>query len=95
MNHDEITLADIEDISGAFECYEVVRTFEVWRRNKNGDIRQVRIELQLGADGKYSVSAEDEEGRTATGNPWPDPHVALTLVHWHDLDVPADQIPRP
>ena len=82
-------LALLVRLSGISDLGEV-RTFKGFRKHPSGATFEVTIEiLDRGpASGpiRWSVTAVDEEGRLATGNPDPDLGVALIGTHWFDLD---------
>jgi hypothetical protein len=83
------SLSDIDD--KWVDIRTVAARFESYRRRPDGTIVQVAIEvLDNGpeSDARWSVEARAVDGAFATGNPNEDLHVAMNLVHWHDLDKP-------
>jgi hypothetical protein len=79
----------VQKASGAFEVYRVIETFKGYRRNKNDEVKAITVEiLDAGQESssRYTVKAEDEDGRRAGGNPSDRIDVALATLHWYDLD---------
>lgn len=67
-----------------------VHTFEGYRELPSvGSPRKLTITIHEGTrNGQpwWSVTAEDEDGRTASGNGADDLRVALATVHWSELN---------
>lgn len=74
---------------GMREAYVEYR-FYCYRDIPNRGTEQVTVSLLDGGPNaggsRYHVIAESESGRRAGGNPHDDPIVALSLVHWWDLE---------
>lgn len=78
--------AQLTDALGA-EVLEVVGTFETWREHKtSGGMKQVNIKILRSATSGYMVTAEDEDGRHASGNFNEDLQAAIAIAHWYELD---------
>jgi hypothetical protein len=70
------------------EVYEV-KTFTGYRQDKQGRLCDVTIRVcdaGSGARYRFSVTATDEHGRVATGNPESSLELAIASVHWAELD---------
>lgn len=90
MKPDEIRTF-LKDHVQAFDIYHVVERFEFMRhRPTGGDYQKVTLEVfDMGPEKesiRYSCRAISEEGREAHGNPAESIDVALSIVHWDDLD---------
>ena len=89
MDIKEIT-SRLEQQADFFEVYEVIREFEAYRHTKSGEDQKVTVRiLDAGPDegmNRYTVDAESEDGKRATGNAYDTIDMALSGVHWQDLD---------
>ena len=66
-----------------------VTIFKGSRRRSDGNDRELTIEIwDDGPDNpfRWMVTAEDDEGHHAEGNPGSDLETTMATVHWHDLD---------
>jgi len=88
----------VKKASGAAELYHVT-TFRGYRPDEKGNQREITIEvLDMGPGhlaGRYTIVAEDKQGRTATGNGDDSLDVALHIVHWDELDRDEKLLPIP
>ena len=80
----------LKRVSGFFEVYHKT-SFECYRKAKDGSEQEVLVEiLDAGPDvdpqRRYQCVATTKDGKIATGNPAASIDVALSIVHWHDLD---------
>lgn len=90
------TEATLEDVVDELQRYarasEVARvhTFRGYRDQSDGSgTKELTITVEEGIrDGRpeWTVTAVDEDGRTATGNPEKTHDVCLSVVHWNKLD---------
>ena len=75
--------------AGFFEIYHKT-SFWGYRRNAKGEVQEVSVDiLDMGSeagDARYSCVAKTDDGKTATGNPASSIDVAISIVHWYDLD---------
>lgn len=63
--------------------------YKAYRKRPDGSIHDVVIEILDAGPGdstRWHVVATDDEGRHATGNPESRLDLALSVVHWYDLD---------
>ena len=84
---DTAFLAKLKEATGAAEAYQVW-TFRLYRRTQEGRPQNVNVTvLDAGpeAPNRYSIHAEAEDGRSASGNPDESLDAALAAVHWTDL----------
>ena len=83
------TLSHLMKAARASEAYRV-HTFRLTReRRPAGETRTVIVTvLDAGpADpARWHVSAVDDQGLAAHGNPAPQLEVAISLLHWYELD---------
>lgn len=93
---DEITPEQVERLRrdiGASDLRDVdrrvVATFEGTRQRTDRQDKHIVVEVGR-EDGKWFVTATDEDGRVATGNPDSSLDVTLDLaaLHWRKLDNP-------
>lgn len=81
----------LKKVSGFLEVYHKT-SFECSRKAKDGSEQEVLVEiLDAGPDVekpqlRYQCVATTKDGKIATGNPADSIDVALSIVHWHDLD---------
>lgn len=94
--------ADVQKVFGllkrhaAFEETYLVTTFTGFRELKeDGSYKLVTAQiLDAGAGAehpRYQISVQDEDGRTAHGEPADTLEELIGNVHWHHLDEPADE----
>jgi len=85
----------IDDLETKANCTQVyhVSSFQCFRKTKNGDTQEVRIEVRDAGPNspqgalRYHVVAMTADGtRSATGNPANSIHLALAFVRWGDLE---------
>ncbi len=73
-----------------------VTEFEGYRKNADGEDAKLKIRVldnrQKGSPVRYHVEVTDEYGRCATGNPDPDVDLAVSGVHWGNLDSPLKPV---
>lgn len=88
MNEEDI-MKKLKKDAGFFEIYHKT-SFWGYRRNANGETQEVSVDiLDMGSeagDSRYSCVANTNDGKTATGNPASSIDVAISIVHWRDLD---------
>ena len=80
-----------EVITGSPEVYQKT-DFLIYRQRKDGFSQGVTVTiLDAGLDSpagtRYHAYAEATDGATASGNPENSIDVALSIVHWGDLDA--------
>jgi hypothetical protein len=81
---DQDALALLKNAAGAFEIYEK-HSVRLYRRTKDGSDQRVDVEITdagAGMANRYSVRAESEDGRIASGNPAATLQASLAVVHW-------------
>lgn len=87
----------LKDKAGISEVH-YCRSFKCFRNLKEGGVQELLVEvLDMGPQHpktRYSVVATSiDTGRTATGNPDSSVEAAIAMVHWWDLDTPAEFAP--
>jgi hypothetical protein len=79
----------LAEVSKADELWRVT-TFKGERRRPDEVTREVTIEVWDAGSGhplRWMVTARDDEGHEAHGNPGSDLGATMAGVHWLDLDV--------
>ena len=79
-----------EVVPGRPEVYQKTE-FQCYRTRKDGSVQDVTVTIHDAgmnspADLRYHVQAEADDGAKATGNPGNSIEVALSIVHWGNLD---------
>ena len=85
---DQEMLEAVKVFSGGDEVYRVHR-FLVYRRRPDGATKAVTVDIRDEGEDAYArwhPHVEDEDGRHARANPDRDLRVALSGVHWTELD---------
>lgn len=97
MNPDAIRTLLARRVPGvdAAEIYHVLK-FRCHRQTGNGESQAVILEVSdAGPDAlreyRYNCVAVTEEGHFATGNGGPTLELALSVVHWNELDKEPDR----
>ena len=88
MNEEDV-MKKLKKDAGFFEIYHKT-SFWGYRRNANREEQEVSVDiLDMGegaGDSRYSCVATTNDGKIATGNLAPSIDVAISIVHWQDLD---------
>ena len=87
-------IAELRNIKGVFEAYQVISRFMLYRHAENENVQEISVELlDAGPTARpgmrYHFFARTDDGRTATGNPDSTIEGALDNVHWEHLDYPV------
>lgn len=63
-------------------------SFVGYRTDKNGQSQKLQIDIfdSYSGDHRYSCVATTNDGKIATGNPAPYTDLAISNVHWWELD---------
>lgn len=81
-------ITEIKKVTGIFEVHHKT-VFECYRKTKSGGTQEVTVEISdMGEDEgtrRYSCVATSE-GKVAKGNAERSVELALSVVHWQDLD---------
>ena len=75
-------------VANFFEVYHQTY-FECYRNAKNGSVQEVLVKILDSGQSegqRYHCIATSKDGKTATGNPAESIELAISWVHWHDLD---------
>jgi hypothetical protein len=84
-------IAHLNRLPRLFEAAHVT-TFKCYRETADGGLQEVTVEIHdAGPEmegARYSCVARtnDDDGKTASGNPHDRVEVVLSSVHWWDLD---------
>ena len=88
MNEEDI-MKQLKKYGGFFEIYHKT-SLSGYRRNANGEVQEVSVDiLDMGSESgnaRYSCVATTNDGKMATGNPASSIDLAISIVHWYDLD---------
>ena len=88
----ENTIATLKGLKGPkiFEVYHCT-TFKGYRERRDGVNQELTIEIfdagpDVGSGNRYSCAVTAANGKKAIGNAAESIDVALSIVHWGDLD---------
>ncbi len=89
MNPNDV-LPKLEKQGGLFEVYHV-STFRGFRKAKDGTVQEVEVQILDRGEAvdphlRFICEAISSDGRRAIGNSADSVSVALSIVHWYDLD---------
>jgi hypothetical protein len=88
MNEEDV-MKQLKKEARFFEIYHKT-SFLGYRKNAKGEDQEVAVDiLDMGSgtgDSRYSCIATTKDGKMATGNPASSIDVAISIVHWYDLD---------
>lgn len=84
-------IEELKKVDGVYETYQVISTFQFFRKAKNGNNQTVTVEIfDAGQNSdphfRYHCSAISDDGRSATCNPDSSIENALSCMHWEHLD---------
>ncbi len=87
-----ISQEDMKHLAAQAKCVELYEVTQLHGIRNDAQKRQVEVDfvvLDRGegtGPGRFYVTAEDDFGRIASGNPAGTLREAVANVHWHDLD---------